>query len=190
MKFLLLDNFDSFTFMLKDYIEQCGVTCHVYRNNQPEVLNMLPNYHALVVSPGPETPQKAGNLMDVLKHAIAINMPVLGVCLGHQAIGLHFGAILVKAIQPRHGKVDSMQHNGHAMFANVPQTFMATRYHSLVLKNLPHCLVATAHCNGELMALAHSTLPIWGIQFHPESCQTLQGLQIIHNFVALVKTLK
>ncbi len=190
MRFLLLDNFDSFTFMLKDYIEQCGIGCDVFRNNHADVLSKLPMYNALVISPGPETPEKAGILMNVLQKAIDLKMPILGICLGHQAIGVHFGAKLVNANIPRHGKVDMLLHNNHAMFNNVPKNFMATRYHSLVLQDLPSCLLPTAFCNGELMALVHSYLPIWGIQFHPESCQTLQGIDIIYNFVALVKTIK
>jgi anthranilate/para-aminobenzoate synthase component II len=97
---------------------------------------------------------------------------------------------LVHAKIPRHGKVDMLQHNQHEMFNNVPKNFTATRYHSLVLQELPECLVPTAFCNEEIMALAHRNLQIWGIQFHPESCQTLHGLNIIHNFVALVKTIK
>ncbi|MFN4083718.1 MAG: anthranilate synthase component II [Bacteroidia bacterium] len=189
MRILLLDNFDSFTYMLKDYLEQCGVNCQVVRNNiDIDLSNLSVEYNALVLSPGPQTPQLAGNLMQVLNAGVQQKMPILGVCLGHQAIGIYFGSKLIKAKLPRHGKVDIIEHTGHSMFKNVTKHFKATRYHSLIVKDMPNMLEPTAFCQNEIMALAHKTLPVWGIQFHPESCQTEFGLTIINNFVALAKT--
>ncbi len=115
--------------------------------------------------------------------------PVLGICLGHQAIGELFGANLLHAKLPRHGKVDLLSHNNDLMFDQVSNPFQATRYHSLILENLPENLILTATCNNEIMALKHSNLPVWGLQFHPESCETLEGIKILNNFTSMVKTI-
>jgi anthranilate synthase component 2 len=180
---LLIDNFDSFTYMLADYIKQCGVDCFILRNDDDALLGLDPKrFLALVISPGPETPQLAGQLMQVIPAFLAA-IPVLGVCLGHQAIGLHFGAELVQAQNPRHGKVDPHQHFGHHLFFGVKENFLATRYHSLILRNLPSVLNAICLCNNEIMGLAHKSLPVYGLQFHPESCQTEGGLIMVKNFI-------
>jgi len=188
MQILLLDNFDSFTYMLKDYVEQCNISCCVIRNNQPyHKLLKSGKYSAILISPGPKTPYQAGNLMQILGDYVH-KLPVLGICLGHQAIGAYFGALVVKSDIPRHGKVDNVKHSNHHMFAGIPEYFNATRYHSLTLQNLPHCLQPTAYAGNTLMALAHKELPVWGIQFHPESCMTPFGINIIRNFIKMVKT--
>lgn len=181
MKTLLIDNYDSFTYMLKDYIEQCGAECLVVRNDEINT-EKIKNSEAIIISPGPGTPAQSGNLMSVLKEFK--NIPMLGVCLGHQAIGEHFGAKLQKAQTPRHGKVEMITHNENAFFLGIPSQFEATRYHSLVLENLPQELEQIAQSKtGEIMAIKHIILPIYGIQFHPESCMTKHGLTIIKNFL-------
>ncbi len=187
LKVLLLDNYDSFTYMLKDYIEQCGVQCMVMRNDEPELFSEVSKADVLVLSPGPQRPKDAGELMHVLEKFIH-EKPVLGVCLGHQAIGEYFGATLMKAKQPKHGKVDPIQHFGNPLFNNIKSGFSATRYHSLVLQDLPQTLeiIATTD-DDEIMGLMHKHLPVWGIQFHPESCTTEDGLRIIKNFLHLTE---
>lgn len=190
MKILLLDNYDSFTHMLKDYIEQCGAVCMVFRNNEISLAEIeLLNFDAIVISPGPKAPKDAGILMELI--AFFYNkLPILGVCLGHQALAQFFGANLIKAQLPRHGKVDLMEHNLDEMFTNVPTPFFATRYHSLIINNLPETLVPTCYCSDELMAFRHKYLPIWAVQFHPESSQTVFGIEMIRNFVNQVAKTK
>lgn len=184
---LLIDNFDSFTHMLADYFLQHDLACEIIRNNEKELLNKQPDdYLALVISPGPETPVKAGYLMQVLPQWIN-KIPILGICLGHQAIGMYYGASLIRAKQPRHGKVDTLSHNGNSLFDGISQEFQATRYHSLILPQLPQELEEICWCNDEIMGLAHKSLPIWGVQFHPESCATPDGLRMVKNFIALAK---
>jgi anthranilate synthase/aminodeoxychorismate synthase-like glutamine amidotransferase len=187
MRVLLIDNLDSFTYMLKDYIEQCGATCDVVRNNQDLLSIELLPYVAVVISPGPETPVKAGNLLNFLKNKMQA-IPVLGVCLGHQAIGELFGAKLVHAKIPRHGKVDKVVHVEDPLFKGVDKEFDATRYHSLILENIKAPLqIIASSINNEVMAIKHQSLPIWGIQFHPESCKTEFGISIIKNFLVLAE---
>jgi anthranilate synthase/aminodeoxychorismate synthase-like glutamine amidotransferase len=169
--------------MLKDYLEQGGSVCTVMRNDDPQLLESGLQFDALVLSPGPQDPKHAGLLMDVI-HKYYEHKPILGVCLGHQAIGEFFGATLVKAAFPMHGKVDSILHTQDELFHSVPQTFSATRYHSLLLTQMPECLSVIAKSSkNEVMALKHKQLPIWGIQFHPESCQTEYGVTMIKNFL-------
>ena len=190
MKVLLIDNYDSFTHILGDYFAQLGVNCLVIRNDEAKLLKLTPkDFDALVISPGPETPQKAGYLMQILPQWITA-LPVLGVCLGHQAIGEFFGANLVQARRPRHGKVDKMEHLGGALFEKMPNHFFGTRYHSLILKNLPEELRVNCWCEDEVMGLQHKSLPIFGLQFHPESCETQFGLVMIKNFIDLSKNLR
>lgn len=189
MIILLIDNFDSFTFMLKDYIEQCGAECIVKRNNDDEILyqKFTEKFDAFIISPGPETPNKSNHLMAFIK----INhtqKPILGICLGHQAIGEFFGATLVKSDIPKHGKVDKMIHTNHKLFEGIENNFTATRYHSLILQKIkePLKIIAT-DLNGNAMGIAHIELPVLGIQFHPESCLTIDGIKIINNFVMFVR---
>ncbi len=190
MKALLVDNFDSFSYILKDLIEQCGVEVEVFRNNIPELLEIdIAVFDFLVLSPGPSTPEQAGLLMPLIKKHI-YNIPVLGICLGHQAIGQFFGAELVKAKMPRHGKIDTIiQTDAQVMFKGCAPSFNVTRYHSLVLQHIPEVLAITAICNKEVMAMKHQTLPVWGLQFHPESCATENGKQMVLNFLSMVKNI-
>ncbi|MDP1727095.1 MAG: aminodeoxychorismate/anthranilate synthase component II [Bacteroidota bacterium] len=187
MKILLLDNYDSFTYMLKDYIEQCGNDCMVYRNDDPLLDRIdLNNFDAIVISPGPKKPVEAGKLNALLQQWIMLK-PILGICLGHQALGEYFGARLTKSKLPRHGKADKITHNGNSIFDGIPSEFKATRYHSLILENLPESLIQTCTSKNELMGFVHKTLPIWGLQFHPESCQTEFGINLLKNFFNQVK---
>ncbi len=187
MTILLIDNFDSFTYMLKDYIEQCGASCVVYRNNEIEMNELSKIYFdAIVISPGPLSPNYAGITLDVIAQ-YHNSKPILGVCLGHQAIAQYFGAKITKAKLPRHGKVDKMKHNYVALFKDIPNEFSATRYHSLIAEELPSCLEINCMCNDEIMGIQHKSLPVFGIQFHPESCQTEFGVNIIKNFVEMAQ---
>lgn len=184
---LLIDNYDSFTFMLADYIRQCGAVCEVIRNDDEALIGNANEFDALVLSPGPQTPQEAGQLMSLIQTYIQ-QKPILGICLGHQAIGIHLGAQLVKAIKPMHGKIDKITHNHHPMFHHTSTQLNATRYHSLVLQHIPETLEVTAlSTQNEVMAIAHKSLLVYGIQFHPESCTTEFGLQLIKNFIALAQ---
>jgi anthranilate synthase component 2 len=190
MNVFLLDNYDSFTYMLRDYIEQCGAVCTVKRNDEKDLHeHALDGYDAIVISPGPKTPDVSGITMDVVRNYYR-HKPILGVCLGHQAIGEFFGARLVKAQLPRHGKVDPVIHNGHPLFDHMEKIFPATRYHSLVLEEvIPPLQVIARSEKNEVMAVAHQSLPVYGIQFHPESCMTEAGIRLIKNFLVLTKRL-
>ncbi|MFD2573609.1 anthranilate synthase component II [Spirosoma soli] len=184
MNLLIVDNFDSFTYMLVDYLRQAGANCRVVRNNQSFGCFTEEPVDAVVLSPGPGTPQQAGHLMNVIDYYHQ-KVPMLGVCLGHQAIGEFFGATLSVAKRPMHGKVSTMQLIADdVLWDNVPEKFAVTRYHSLLLTDLPDALVSLAETDQkEVMALRHITLPIRGVQFHPEAALTENGLQIIKNWI-------
>lgn len=188
MKVLLLDNYDSFTYNLYDYLLQAGAQCEVVRNDacSLEEFEQL-DFDALVLSPGPERPARAGLMMPLLARLVP-KKPILGICLGHQALGEFFGARLVPARHPRHGKTSPVIHYGHPIFDHLPPQFNVMRYHSLLLESLEGTsLQAIAHTHeGEIMALAHPTLPLLGVQFHPESVLTEWGLQLLENWIALV----
>ncbi|GAA0892481.1 aminodeoxychorismate/anthranilate synthase component II [Fulvivirga kasyanovii] len=181
---LLLDNFDSFTYNLVDYFEQLGVKCEVVRNNVPLEAITSGHYEGVVLSPGPEVPEKAGNLMEVLKHYSG-KVPVLGICLGHQAIGQLFGAELIKAIRPMHGKISRISLMEDMLFAGLPRSISVVRYNSLVVTQEKETAIrAIARSEeGEIMALRHRELPIWGVQFHPEAALTEYGLDILKNWL-------
>lgn len=183
MNLLVVDNFDSFTFTLVDYLRQAGATCRVLRNDAPWDQLTQP-CEAVVLSPGPGTPRRAGRLMDIIAH-FHQRVPMLGVCLGHQAIGEFFGAELSTAERPMHGKVSRITVDPtDELFAGLPGQFGVTRYHSLVLRKLPGALTSTAHTDQqENMALRHCWLPLWGVQFHPEAALTEHGLSLIKNWV-------
>jgi anthranilate synthase component 2 len=187
MNLLLIDNYDSFTWTLRDLILQCEAGCTVVRNDAVNLEDCADETDALVISPGPGRPPDAG--LPALLAAYADSKPILGVCLGHQAIGEHFGAKLGKAPLPRHGKVDEVLHSGDELFQGVSSGFNATRYHSLVLEALPSALLSIASTHdGVNMAIRHVNLPVWGIQFHPESCMTPYGITILKNFVRLANS--
>ncbi len=188
MTILLLDNYDSFTYNLYDYLQQAGADCTVVRNDALELLAFEPgDFDGVVLSPGPKRPQDAGMLPRLIA-AWHQRLPMLGICLGMQALGEFFGARLVKSEPPMHGKTSTVRHNGHPMFTGIPMLFSAMRYHSLILQNLQKTpLNGVAYTDdGALMALAHRELPLWGVQFHPESILTESGLQLITNWVEYV----
>jgi len=187
---LLIDNYDSFTFNLVHFLGDLGVPCTVRRNDDisaADALALAPE--AIVLSPGPCTPNEAGICLDLIA-AAAGRVPVLGVCLGHQAIGQAFGGQVVRADRPMHGKLSPIRHDGTDVFAELPSPFEATRYHSLVVEpeTLPPPLVPTAWtADGVIMGLRHRDLPIYGVQFHPESIASEHGHKILANFLALVR---
>ena len=191
MRLLLLDNFDSFTYTLVDYLKQAGADCVVHRNSTP--LNRLTDqpYDAVVLSPGPGTPSEAGCLMDVI-HQYHNRLPILGVCLGQQAIGQYFGATLVRSPKPMHGKVSTIRvDTSDPLFWGIPEQIRVTRYHSLTLTDLPPELITTALCvsggSDEVMAIRHQAWPVWGVQFHPEAVLTESGLAVLRNFIRTTK---
>ncbi len=181
---LLLDNYDSFTYNLVDYFGQLGKRCHVIRNDEPVDRIASGYWDGLVISPGPEIPKKAGSLMMVLEHFAGL-IPILGICLGHQAIGEFYGARLVHAEKPMHGKVSKIRIcDNTCLFRGLPEKFSVVRYNSLVLEDLPDELIATSFAeNGEIMALRHRELPVYGMQFHPEAILTENGLKMIQNWL-------
>ena len=187
---LLIDNYDSFTFNLVHFLGDLGVPCTVRRNDDlsaADALALAPE--AIVLSPGPCTPNEAGVCLDLIE-AAAGRVPVLGVCLGHQAIGQAFGGRVVRADRPMHGKLSPIRHDGTDVFAELPSPFEATRYHSLVIEpeTLPPSLVPTAWTeDGVIMGLRHRDLPIYGVQFHPESIASEHGHKILANFLTMVR---
>ena len=187
---LLIDNYDSFTFNLVHYLGELGHACDVRRNDALTVDQaMALEPEAIVLSPGPCTPNEAGICCDLIRRA-AGRVPILGVCLGHQAIGQVFGGEVVRAPMPMHGKVSPILHDGTDVFAGLPSPFGATRYHSLTVRpdSLPASLIATAHTeDGVIMGLRHAVMPVFGVQFHPESIASEHGHNILANFMALAR---
>ena len=187
---LLIDNYDSFTFNLVQFFGDLGADCLVRRNDKitpDEALALRPE--AIVLSPGPCTPNEAGICLDLIR-AAAGKIPILGVCLGHQAIGQAFGGQVIRAPQPMHGKITAIRHQNSDVFAGLPDPFEATRYHSLIIDrdSLPASLIATAFSeDGLIMGLRHRDLPIYGVQFHPESIATAHGHALLRNFLALAR---
>ncbi|HQT68451.1 MAG: aminodeoxychorismate/anthranilate synthase component II [Rhodospirillales bacterium 20-60-12] len=185
---LLIDNYDSFTFNLLHFFGDLGVACTVRRNDElttAQALALRPE--AIVLSPGPCTPNEAGICVDLIKAASG-SVPILGVCLGHQAIGQAFGGHVIRAPIPVHGKTSAITHRNEDVFANLPDPFEATRYHSLIVEadTLPDCLLQTAWADEDIiMGLRHKSLPIYGVQFHPESIATAHGHDILANFLKL-----
>lgn len=188
MKLLVVDNFDSFTYMLVDYLQQAGADCRVVRNDESMSRLTSDSVDAVVLSPGPGVPKSANRLLEVIDHYHK-RVPMLGVCLGHQALGEFFGATLGRASQPMHGKVSVIRTLGaDCLWRGIPADFAVTRYHSLVLTDLPAQLVPTALTQQyELMAMRHRTLPLWGVQFHPEAALTQYGLILIQNWIDSVR---
>lgn len=188
---LLIDNYDSFTFNLVQFFGDLGMGCLVKRNDAlsvDEVLALQPE--AVVLSPGPCTPNEAGICLPLVQAAAKARLPLFGVCLGHQAIGQAFGGQVVRAPAPVHGKTSPVLHDNTDLFAGLPSPFTATRYHSLIVQraSLPSCLVPTAWTeDGIIMGMRHAELPIYGVQFHPESIATAHGHDILNNFLRLAK---
>lgn len=183
---LMIDNYDSFTYNLVQYLGEMGQQLKVYRNNKitlEEIEEMKPD--RLVISPGPCTPNEAGISVAAIKH-FAGKVPILGVCLGHQSIGQAFGGEVVRASRLMHGKTSLIHHDDQGVFAGLPNPFEATRYHSLIIRRetLPDCLQITAETDQrEIMGVRHKDLPIEGVQFHPESILTQDGKKLLANFV-------
>ena len=186
---LVLDNYDSFTYNLVQYLGELGADLQVRRNDEitlDQIRSLQPE--RILVSPGPCSPREAGLSNDVIRTFSAEGIPIFGVCLGHQCIGYTFGGEVVVNHRMMHGKTSPIQHNGRDLFAGMPNPFLATRYHSLVIRRetLPDCLEITAETEeGEIMGVRHKTLPIWGVQFHPESILTENGRTILQNFLKL-----
>lgn len=186
--YLLIDNYDSFTYNLYHYLAELDVEVVVKRNDAlgvDDILALAPR--GIVLSPGPCTPDEAGICLDLVKQA-AGKVPMLGVCLGHQTIGQAFGGKVVRAPAPMHGKVSQIYHRARGVFSGLPNGFRATRYHSLIVErdSLPDCLAVTAETEDEIiMGLEHKTMPLHGVQFHPESIESEYGHKILQNFVNL-----
>lgn len=188
---LLIDNYDSFTYNLVHYLGEMGADVLVRRNDALDVQQaMALNPSAIVLSPGPCDPAQAGICLPLVHAAAETGMPLLGVCLGHQAIGEAFGGKVIRCHEIVHGKMGQMRHKGQGLFAGLPSPFAATRYHSLVVDRatLPDCLDITADLeDGTIMGLQHKTLPIHGVQFHPESIRSEHGHALLRNFLDLAK---
>lgn len=186
---LMIDNYDSFTYNLVQYFGELKADMKVYRNDAlslEDVVRLKPA--KIVISPGPGRPEDAGISVEIIKK-LGGKVPILGVCLGHQGIGYAFGAKIINAKSLMHGKTSKIEHDGKDLFKGITHPFEATRYHSLVIdrKTIPDCLKVTAWTTDdrEIMGVTHKSLPIWGVQFHPESILTTQGKQILKNFLSL-----
>jgi anthranilate synthase component 2 len=185
---LLIDNYDSFTYNLVHFLGELGATCEVHRNDKisvDEVIEKGPK--AIVLSPGPCTPNEAGICLDLIAKA-GSKIPLLGVCLGHQSIGQVYGGKVIRAPEPKHGKLSTIRHLDKGVFRGLPQRFQVTRYHSLIVerKSLPDCLEITAETSdGLIMGLQHKIYPVQGVQFHPESIASEQGHALLANFLDL-----
>jgi anthranilate synthase/aminodeoxychorismate synthase-like glutamine amidotransferase len=183
---LVIDNYDSFTYNLVQYLGELGAEPEVHRNDQitvEEIARLAPE--RIVISPGPKTPTEAGICLDVIQK-FSGKVPILGVCLGHQAIGQAFGGKVIRAPELMHGKTSPISHDGRTIFANLPNPFLATRYHSLIVERstLPDCLEISATTpDGLIMGLRHKKLKVEGVQFHPESVLTEAGKQLLANFL-------
>ncbi len=185
---LMIDNYDSFTYNLVQYLRELGEEVVVYRNDKitlAEIEKLQPE--RLVVSPGPCTPNEAGISVSAIKHFAGL-LPILGVCLGHQSIAQAYGGRIVRAERLMHGKTSPVFHDGRELFAGLPDPFDATRYHSLLVErsSLPECLEITAWTEeDEIMGMRHRELPVWGMQFHPESILTVSGMDMLKNFLEM-----
>ncbi|HEY8118977.1 MAG TPA: aminodeoxychorismate/anthranilate synthase component II [Methylophilaceae bacterium] len=186
MSLLMIDNYDSFTYNLVQYLGELGQDVRVYRNDEIDLQQVAElNPRHIVISPGPCTPNEAG-ISVALIHEFAGKIPILGVCLGHQSIGQAFGGRIVHAKQLMHGKTSLIHHNNKGVFKGLPNPYTATRYHSLVIERetIPDCLEITAWTDdNEIMGVRHKTLPVEGVQFHPESVLTEHGHDLLNNFL-------
>lgn len=184
---VVVDNYDSFTYNLVQYVQSLGVDCDVRLNDRTTSAEIAAAKPAgILLSPGPGTPDDAGITLDVIKEQSG-NFPIFGVCLGLQSIGQAYGGNVIRAPRLMHGKTSLIEHDGKHIYANIPSPFEATRYHSLIVEEstLPTCLEVTARTTeGEIMGLRHRTLPVEGVQFHPESILTQHGLKLVENWLA------
>jgi para-aminobenzoate synthetase component II len=182
---LVIDNYDSFTYNLVQYVKQLGIDVTVARNDMLTIHDIIElNPDAILLSPGPGSPSGAGISLEAV-HAFYDKLPILGICLGHQTIAQAFGGSVIKAIKPMHGKVSSIQHDSKSVFHEIPSPFRVARYHSLVVDSsqLPDCLTVTALSeDGEIMGIRHKDYPVEGLQFHPEAILTEHGLKLLENF--------
>lgn len=184
----MLDNYDSFTYNLVQYLGELGADLKVYRNDvisTEDIQRMRPE--KIVISPGPSNPDHAGISLEVIQ-AFKNKVPIFGVCLGHQCLGQAFGGRIIRAKKLMHGKTSSIRHNGKDIFQDVQNPFNATRYHSLVIEraSMPKCFEITAESeDNEIMGIRHKELPLWGVQFHPESILTTEGKKLLDNFLKL-----
>lgn len=185
-RIVVIDNYDSFTYNLVQYLETLGATCDVRLNDRTSAADVAATgAQGILLSPGPGTPDDAGVTLSVIRE-LAGRVPILGVCLGHQAIGQAFGGTVIRAPRLMHGKTSLIDHDGRAIYAGLPSPFEATRYHSLVIDEarLPACLSVTARTQeGELMGVRHRELRVEGVQYHPESILTRHGMQLLHNWL-------
>lgn len=188
---VLIDNYDSFTWNLVQYFGDLGVEARVIRNDKMDVGGIMAlRPSSIVISPGPSDPDHAGVCLPLIKRAAETNTPLLGVCLGHQAIGQAFGGRVIRAPNPMHGRIDRVMHNGKGIFTGIPTPYIMTRYHSLIVEkqSLPADLEITAEtADGLIMGLSHKTLPIHGIQYHPESIETEHGHALLKNFLDMAR---
>lgn len=188
MKILMIDNYDSFTYNLVQYLGELGAEVSVVRNDEIDIAGITKiNPDKICISPGPCTPKEAGISVDTILN-FAGKKPILGVCLGHQSIGAAYGGKIVRAKQIMHGKVSEITHTGTDVFKGLPSPFKVTRYHSLAIErdSLPNCLQITAETqDGEIMGIAHKELPVYGVQFHPESVLSEHGHDLLKNFLKL-----
>lgn len=188
---LMIDNYDSFTYNIVQYLRELGAEVEVYRNDMITVEGILQRQPTrLVISPGPCTPDEAGISVAAIQQ-LAGKLPILGVCLGHQAMGQAFGGRVVRADRLMHGKTSPVYHDKRELFAGLSQPFDATRYHSLLVEkaSLPSCLEITAWTmEDEIMGMRHRELPVWGVQFHPESILTIEGMQLLRNFLKMTES--
>jgi len=185
---VLIDNYDSFTYNLVHFLGELGAACEVFRNDKIGVADVIARApEGIVLSPGPCTPNEAGICLDLIAKAGA-SIPILGVCLGHQAIGQIYGGKVVRAPAPMHGKLSKITHKGKGVFKGLPRKFEVTRYHSLIVDRaaLPDCLAVTAETSdGLIMGLQHKTHPVYGVQFHPESIASEHGHALLANFLEI-----
>lgn len=184
---LVIDNYDSFVFNLVQYLQQLGAECTVVRNDEINE-SAINDYDGILISPGPGTPEDAGNSMAIIKRAAEITKPVLGVCLGHQAIATTFGATVDRAPELLHGRTSSISHDGSSIYQEVPNPFIATRYHSLAIRDetIPSELIITGRSESRVvMSIQHRELPIIGVQFHPESVLTEYGHLLLANWLVI-----
>ncbi len=187
---IIIDNYDSFTYNLVQYLGELGAKMEIYRNDRislDQIAAKKPS--GILISPGPGTPEDGGISLEVINRFKG-QIPILGVCLGHQCIGQHFGGVVRRADRILHGKTSMMKHNGKDIFAGMENPFIATRYHSLLVDrdSLPECLEITSETDqGEIMGLKHKEYPVYGVQFHPESILTLEGKRLLSNFLKMLK---